>query len=55
MLDSVSEQVFKHAEYGLPGRPYISPRITRPYHPHRGMHLPPTVFPSMGVENPQDF
>lgn len=54
VLDSVARQVFKkHAEYGLPGRPYISPRITQLY--HTGVCIYFTHgFSTMGVENPDE-
>ena len=55
VLDSVAQQVFqKHKEYGLPGRPYISPRITQLY--HTGVCIYFTHgFSTMGVENPDEI
>ena len=54
VLDSVAVQVFKkHAEYGLPGRPYISPRITQLY--HTGVCIYFTHgFSTLGVANPDE-
>lgn len=54
VIDAVAEQVFqKHEEYGLPGRPYISPRITQLY--HTGVCIYFTHgFSTMGVENPDE-
>ena len=55
VIDSVAEQVFKkHEEYGLPGRPYISPRITQLY--HTGVCIYFTHgFSTMGVDNPDEI
>ncbi|WP_420642527.1 FAD-binding oxidoreductase [Candidatus Leptofilum sp.] len=54
VIDAVAAQVEqKHKEYGLPGRPYISPRITQLY--HTGVCIYFTHgFSTMGVENPDE-
>ncbi len=55
VIDAVAEQVDKkHKEYGLPGRPYISPRITQLY--HTGVCIYFTHgFSTVGVENPDEI
>jgi alkyldihydroxyacetonephosphate synthase len=55
VIDAVAEQVFKkHEEYGLPGRPYISPRITQLY--HTGVCIYFTHgFSAVGVDNPDEI
>ena len=55
VIDAVAVQVAqKHEEYGLPGRPYISPRITQLY--HTGVCIYFTHgFSTTGVENPDEI
>ena len=55
VIDAVAVQVDqKHKEYGLPGRPYISPRITQLY--HTGVCIYFTHgFSAVGVENPDEI
>ena len=55
VIDAVAAQVEeKHKAYGLPGRPYISPRITQLY--HTGVCIYFTHgFSTMGVENPDEI
>jgi alkyldihydroxyacetonephosphate synthase len=52
VIDAVAQKVDeKHRAYGLPGRPYISPRITQLY--HTGVCIYFTHgFSTKGVENP---
>lgn len=55
VIDAVASQVEqKHKEYNLPGRPYISPRITQLY--HTGVCIYFTHgFSTKGVENPDEI
>ena len=55
VIDAVAAQVEqKHKEYNLPGRPYISPRITQLY--HTGVCIYFTHgFSTKGVENPDEI
>ncbi len=50
-VDRVAKE--KHAEYGLPGKPYVSPRITQLY--HTGVCIYFTHgFSTKGVDNPDE-
>jgi alkyldihydroxyacetonephosphate synthase len=55
VLKNVHDEVFaKHKEFNLPGKPYISPRITQLY--HTGVCIYFTHgFSAKGVENPDDI
>ena len=55
VIEAVHDEAFRlHDEYGLPGRPYVSPRITQLY--HTGVCIYFTHgFSTKGVEHPDEI
>lgn len=55
VCEAVNKEAFRlHAEHGLPGRPYVSPRVTQLY--HTGVCIYFTHgFSTKGVENPDEI
>ena len=55
VIDAVAKTALeKHAEYNLPGKPYVSPRVTQLY--HTGVCIYFTHgFSAQGVENPDEI